>query len=223
LPTVHPIAALSVSLGGETVELLAERALHWPAARTLFVADVHLGKAAAFRAGGVAIPRGATASDLERLSELLARTGAARLVVLGDFLHAPAGRVAALDAAFLQWRSRHAAIEVLLVRGNHDARAGDPGADWSIRVVAERYLAAPFVLCHEPYDPPAGYALCGHVHPGIRIGDGADSARLPCFVLGRKRALLPAFGRLTGLAMVTPRPAERIVVIGGRRLFELPG
>ena len=47
-----------------TVELLAERALHWPAARTLFVADVHLGKAAAFRAGGVAIPRGATANDL---------------------------------------------------------------------------------------------------------------------------------------------------------------
>ena len=44
--------------------LLAERALYWPRAATLFVADVHLGKAAAFRAGGVPLPRGATAADL---------------------------------------------------------------------------------------------------------------------------------------------------------------
>ncbi len=54
--------------GGERVQLYAERALYWPAGRTLFVADVHLGKTAAFRAGGVALPGGATAANLERLS-----------------------------------------------------------------------------------------------------------------------------------------------------------
>ena len=45
------------TLAGEAVELLPERALHWIRERTLFVADVHLGKAAAFRAGGVPVPR----------------------------------------------------------------------------------------------------------------------------------------------------------------------
>jgi hypothetical protein len=35
----------SIRIAGEPVELLAERAVHWPGARTLFVADVHLGKA----------------------------------------------------------------------------------------------------------------------------------------------------------------------------------
>ncbi len=44
--------ALDVVLCDERVQLLADRALYWPRARTLFVADVHLGKAAAFRAGG---------------------------------------------------------------------------------------------------------------------------------------------------------------------------
>jgi metallophosphoesterase superfamily enzyme len=56
----------------------------------------------------------------------------------------------------------------------------------------------------------------------VRIADDRDAARLPCFVLGRRRALLPAFGRLTGLALVAPRPNERIVAIAGTRVFALP-
>ena len=210
-------------LAGEDVLLLAQRALYWPRERTLFVADVHLGKAASFRAGGVPVPRGATASDLARLTALLARTGARRLVVLGDFLHAAAGRVAALDTAFARWRGSHDAIDVTLVRGNHDTRAGDPPDAWRIRVVAAPHPAAPFLLCHEPCEPPTGYALCGHVHPGVRLGGaGHDTVRLPCFVLGRRRALLPAFGRLTGLAIVPALAGEVKVAIAGARLFQLP-
>jgi DNA ligase-associated metallophosphoesterase len=212
-----------IRIAGETVELCAERAVHWPGARTLFVADVHLGKAAAFRAGGVPVPRGATAGDLGRLSALLERTRAERLVVLGDLLHAVAGRVAALDAAFRRWRAGHASLEVMLVRGNHDARAGDPPSTWGIAVVAEPHLLAPFVLCHEPKAPRTGYALCGHVHPGVRIsGDAFESARLPCFVIGQRRMLLPAFGRLTGLALIGATARETIVAIAGSRLFTLP-
>jgi DNA ligase-associated metallophosphoesterase len=215
--------AAVLTLAGETVLLLAARALYWPRARTLFVADVHLGKAAAFRAGGVAIPRGATANDLARLDALIERTAASRLVVLGDFLHAAAGRVPALHAAFMRWRAAHAALSVTLVRGNHDASAGDPPPAWGIAVVPDPHPLAPFVLCHKPATPRTGHALCGHVHPGVRI-DGAahESVRLPCFVLGRRRTLLPAFGRLTGLATVTPVRGETIIAIAGSRLFALP-
>lgn len=215
--------AAVVTLAGETVELLAERALFWPAARTLFVADVHLGKAAALRAGGVAIPRGATANDLARLDALIGRTSASRLTVLGDLLHAAAGRVPALHAAFTRWRAAHAALSITLVRGNHDERAGDPPRSWNIDVVPGPHPLAPFVLCHEPATPRTGHALCGHVHPGARIAGGAhESVRLPCFVLGRRRTLLPAFGRLTGLAIVAPARGETIVAIAGSRLFTLP-
>jgi uncharacterized protein len=215
--------AVVVTLAGETVELLAERALFWPRARTLFVADIHLGKAATFRAGGVAIPRGATANDLARLDALIERTATTRLVVLGDFLHAAAGRVPALHAAFTHWRATHAALSITLVRGNHDVSAGDPPPAWDIAVVPDPHPLAPFVLCHEPATPRTGHALCGHLHPGVRIAGGAhESLRLPCFVLGRRRTLLPAFGRLTGLAMVAPNPGETIVAIAGFRLFALP-
>jgi DNA ligase-associated metallophosphoesterase len=209
-------------IAGERVTLLAERALYWPRERTLFVADVHLGKAATFRAGGVPLPRGATAADLARLARLCAQTATRRLVILGDFLHAKSGRVAALDAAFLQWRAAHDSIDLVLVRGNHDANAGDPPVEWRVACVGEPHPLPPFLACHAPTRPPSGYALCGHVHPGFRVfAPGDKSARLPCFVLGRRHAVLPAFGRLTGLALVTPASDETIVVIAGSRMFAL--
>jgi DNA ligase-associated metallophosphoesterase len=214
--------ALAAVIAGEHVVLHAERALFWPRERSLFVADVHLGKAAAFRAGGVPLPRGSTATDLCRLTRLVVQTNAARLVVLGDFLHAKAGRVESLAHAFTAWRTSHASVDVLLVRGNHDAHAGDPPADWRVTCVDEPHALAPFLACHRLETPPSGYALCGHVHPGIRVASAGESARLPCFVLGRRRAILPAFGRFTGLAEITPAPDERIVAIAGRALFELP-
>src|SRR6478736_3613348 len=213
----------ATALCGEQVELLALRALHWPRERTVFVADVHLGKAAAFRAGGVPLPRGSTAADLARLTRLIERTSAARLVVLGDFLHARAGRVPALSYVFVAWRTRQATTDVVLVRGNHDARAGDPPADWNVRCVDEPYALPPFLACHMTNSPPSGYALCGHLHPGIRIhGSGGETARLPCFVIGNRRAILPAFGRFTGLAEFARDPREMIVVVAGGALFPLP-
>jgi hypothetical protein len=93
-PIASPPALAQAADGSVTATLAGEHVA--PARRallgregTLFVADVHLGKAAAFRAGGVGAAR-RDGNDLARLAALLARTGARRLVVLGDFLHAAA-------------------------------------------------------------------------------------------------------------------------------------
>jgi DNA ligase-associated metallophosphoesterase len=222
-PATHAHASLATRIGGERVTLLAERALAWPREHTLFVADVHLGKAAAFRAGGVPLPRGSTASDLARLTRLIVASGARQLVILGDFLHARAGRVDALDGAFTAWRTQHAHLAITLVRGNHDRHAGDPPAHWNVRCVDDALALPPFLGCHHPVAPPTGYALCGHVHPGVVVrGAGEQTVRLPCFVLGARRAILPAFGRFTGLATPSPLPGDRVVAIAGARLFALP-
>jgi DNA ligase-associated metallophosphoesterase len=218
-----PDDTLTVTLCGEPVVLFAARALFWPRERTLFVADVHLGKGAAFRAGGIPLPRGATAGDLARLDGLVAATAATRLVVLGDFLHAASGRVDALDRAFRDWRVQHPALAILLVRGNHDSHAGDPPASWGVDLANEPHPMVPFLGCHHPAAPPTGYALCGHIHPGVSIGHPAEpSVRMPCFVLGRRRAILPAFGRLTGLAAPPLLAGDNLVAIAGRRLVRLP-
>ena len=218
---------LSATIAGENVLLYAERALYWPAGRTLFVADVHLGKTAAFRAGGVALPGGATAANLSRLARLLTATRAEVLVVLGDFLHAAAGRTMALDRDVGAWRAAHPELAITLVRGNHDDHAGDPPPAWRVDTISGPEPAPPFLLCHEPPEAGAGglfgYALAGHVHPAVRIaGAGQQSERLPCFVLGRHRAILPAFGSFTGSAAQTWARDDAIVAIAGARLFRLP-
>lgn len=204
-----------LELAGEAVRLLPERALFWPGACALVVADLHWGKAAAFRAAGIPIPGGATRDDLERLGTALARTGARRLLVLGDLFHARAGRIATRTLADLRaWRRRLHGIEIQLVRGNHDRHAGDPPADLNINCLDAPAFVPPFVLRHQPAASEAGYTLAGHVHPGIALASpGLFRDRLPCFVVGPRMAVLPAFGSFTGLGMVWPEAEERVFVV----------
>src|SRR5436190_20499208 len=73
-----------VDFAGQSLRLLPDHAVYWPARNTLLVADLHLGKDAAFRTAGVPVPAGSTAKDLSRLSSLIGLSGAQRLVILGD-------------------------------------------------------------------------------------------------------------------------------------------
>ena len=62
---------IETNVQGETLWLLPQRAVYWPRAGALIVADVHFGKAATFRAGGIPVPGGTTAEMLRRLSVAL--------------------------------------------------------------------------------------------------------------------------------------------------------
>ena len=117
-PTVERDAL--VDIAGERIRLLAERAAYWERTRTLLIADPHFGKAAAFRAAGVPVPRGTTTGSLSRLDAALSRTGAARIAFLGDFLHAREGREAETTRVVGEWRCRNGSIDMVLVRGNHE-------------------------------------------------------------------------------------------------------
>lgn len=213
---------LEVELAGERVILLPEHALYRPGSETLLVADPHWGKAAAFRAAGLPVPGGTTSSGLERLSRALERTGARRLVILGDLLHAREGRAPRTLEAVRAWRERHATLSITLVRGNHDRRAGDPPAELGIECCDPPCLSPPFVLDHHPDPSPAGYVLAGHVHPSVTLrGAGRQRKRLPCFHFGARVGLLPAFGDFTGTADVAVLPGDRVYVVAGGDVLEV--
>jgi DNA ligase-associated metallophosphoesterase len=201
-------------IAGEQLALLPERAAYWDRTKTLLVADTHFGKAATFRAAGIPVPRGTTTAALGRLERALARTGASRIVFLGDFLHAREGREAETTRVVGEWRRRTAAVDMLLVRGNHDRHAGDPGPDIDIRSVDGPIVEPPFVFTHTPVASDLGYVLCGHLHPAARLtGPGRESSRLPCFWARPGMMVLPAFGEFTGVANVRAEPDDRVWVI----------
>ena len=206
--------AAVADVAGERLVLLPECAVHWEGRRTLLVADTHFGKAATFRAAGIPVPRGTTTAALERLDAALSHTAATRIVFLGDFLHAREGREPETTRVVGDWRSRNAAIEMLLVRGNHDARAGDPGPEIDIACVDGPVVEPPFVFTHKPAVSDDGYVLCGHIHPGARLtGPGRERAWLPCFWFGQRTAVLPAFGEFTGLGDIAAQPGDRVWVV----------
>lgn len=215
--------ALLWSLAGETVWLLPECALWWPAGSTLFVADLHLGKAATFRARGLPVPSGTTQDNLVRLGQLLQRHGAKRLVLLGDFLHAAEAQSEALQAALAPWRAAHPELELVLVRGNHDHHAGDPPAVLCARVVNEPFLLGPFAACHHPQRHATHSVLAGHVHPAVRLrGLGRDALRLPCFCIEDGLALLPAFGAFTGSHTLGAAPGRQRLAVGAGQVWMVP-
>jgi DNA ligase-associated metallophosphoesterase len=211
-------------VAGERLVLSPKRLAYWPRTHTLLVADPHFGKAAAFRAAGVPVPRGTTTGSLSRLDAALTRTGAARIVFLGDFLHAREGREPETTRVVSEWRRRHASIDMVLVRGNHDKRAGDPGPEIDIRCVDGPVVELPFVFTHKPAVSEEGYVICGHVHPAARLtGPGRESVRLPCFWAGSRTMVLPAFGEFTGVADIEAEPGDRVWVVADGTVVGVSG
>jgi DNA ligase-associated metallophosphoesterase len=207
---------LEIELAGEALVLFPERAIYWPRKQTLLVADTHWGKAAAMRAAAIPIPEGTTAGDLARLTRILRATRAERLVLLGDAIHAREGRAPRTLGAVADWRAMHGGLDILLVRGNHDRRAGDPPGELNIRCVDAPSAEAPFVFQHFPGAAAGGYALAGHLHPAIHLhGRGKQKANLVCFWFTREFGVLPAFGSLTGAAFVERGEGDRVYAIAG--------
>lgn len=204
--------ALTIELAGETVQLLADRALYWPARSRLLIADLHLGKEDSFRHAGIAVPLGSTSEDLERLAALLARCRARALWILGDMLHGPLVDTS-WRAVWQAFQAAHPDLDVVLVRGNHDRSIAAAGL--SIRTVTAPVEEGPFLLCHDaPEDRAATQgrvAIGGHVHPVVRVP--GFHGRFPAFVQSGGRLLLPAFSAFTGGWLVNG-PSGRWV--GGR-------
>lgn len=221
--TADPRGVHAVCLDGEPVHLLPDKALHHPGSHSVFVADVHLGKAATFRARGLPVPAGTTRDNLDRLSALVRAHAARQLVVLGDFMHAAESHTPSVLAALHAWRLDHAALEVLLVRGNHDSHAGDPPASLGIQIVDEPFAVGPFICRHHPQRDPGGHVLAGHIHPAVHLrGMARDGLRLPCFSVEAGLTVLPAFGEFTGGQRWLPEAGRRLYPVGGGRVWALP-
>ena len=210
-----------IILNGEAVLLLPQKALYWPREKMLVIADIHFGKAAAFRAQGIPVPRGTTSQNLAALDELMDLHETAQIVFLGDFLHARASHASATVAAMLAWRLRNPGVRLILVRGNHDLHAGDPAASLGIEMVDEPYAMGAFSFCHHPDIAGNGYVLAGHVHPVYVLSTRLDSLRLPCFLAGKTRMVLPSFGAFTGGFVITPTVGERVYVTSGEAVHSV--
>jgi uncharacterized protein len=222
---------LRIRVAGEDLILHPSGAAFLASHHTLLVADAHFGKAVSFRKLGVPVPSGTTTETLGTLDSALRDTGAKRLVFLGDFLHSKRSHAAGTLATLREWRESQAGLDVTLVRGNHDDRAGDPPPDLRITVVDEPLPLGPFALCHHPDAVAGSYVIAGHWHPCISVsGRAFERLRLPCFWFGddsgalplQAVGVLPAFGSFTGMHRIEPRAGDRIFPVADDVVRAIP-
>lgn len=213
---------LSIVLQGQEMVLYPGGGLYWPLTDTLIVADLHLGKGAAFRNRGQApIPSGSTQATLRKLTGLVTLSGARKILVLGDLWHAREG----CDEETLQslggFLSSHPDLEMVLIEGNHDRRSGCPEEELGV-VRLETLNIGPFEFMHEPRRGKSGYAMAGHVHPAVRLLGGARvSHRFPCLWASEQCAILPAFGEFTGCQVINPGVGDGVWLVTESLVKEL--
>jgi DNA ligase-associated metallophosphoesterase len=210
---------VNISILNQTLALFPDKSVLLPDG-TLIVADLHLGKATAFQAKGLAIPEGDSDADLKRLGTICEQVGATRILINGDLFHSPAGLTPEIERLLETWLFI-IPVPVQLIIGNHDAKLRRlPAALHPIPFTE----AAGFHIVHDPADAPPGRpAICAHWHPVARIADGKrTSLRLPCFLLRDSILVAPSFGTFTGGAIIDRQKGDRVFVAPGDRVIEVP-
>jgi hypothetical protein len=151
--------------------------------RLLVVADYHAGIEAGLRYEGVEL-QSAADERRERLLALLSRTGADRLVVVGDLGHA-IGDPFEDERAELATLCDALDVPVTLVKGNHDGDLEPVLDDFDADVTVTpahgtRIGSVGFVHGHTWPAPDvltADVVCVGHEHPVVRLEDTVGGAR----------------------------------------------
>ncbi len=212
---------------GDGLVLDGRLALHHREQSWLAVADLHFGYEANRRREGALWPMWGMESIEERLRGLVRDYRPATLILVGDVVDG----FAAPEAA-LAWLAslRELCPELVLVEGNHDRGLIRKAFDW-----VPFFETGGFRFEHGHLDAPsssgAGTRVRGHLHPSVRIHDGAGTVlKLPSLVLeeregGRREIILPAFSPWAGGGRHAPRGANRVRewACSPRRVFEVSG
>lgn len=209
---------MNITLQGEELDLLPQKAIFWPSKSVLILSDLHLGKAGHFRKHGIPIPQEVHFDDLNKVTLLIEALAPSKIFFLGDLFHSD------LNAewwVFIDWIQQHRWIEFTLVKGNHDILPDELFTDANLRVVDELELA-PFHFTHIQENHEHLYNLSGHIHPAVRLlGAGKQGVTLPCFHFAERHGLLPAFGNFTGTAVIKPRAKDSVYVIADNTVLDV--
>jgi DNA ligase-associated metallophosphoesterase len=223
---------VSHKLLNQQLWLTTDRTMYWEEERALIVSDLHFGKTGHFRKAGIGVPASVYKEDLQRLIMQIQYFQPVEMIIVGDMFHSRANRELEL---FMKWRLDLPDIAFRLIRGNHDVLQEEWYENAGIQLSPQTLSRNQFHFVHDishQLEKKEGfiknkrgepsYFFSGHIHPGIRIqGAGKQSLCFPCFYFGKKYAVLPAFSRFTGVAMIYPEAEEQVFAIVNRELIRL--
>ena len=206
--------------------LSPERAIYWEDEKALILSDSHFGKTGHFRKSGLPVPQNVFLEDLQRLFNLLQFYKPEKLIVVGDLFHSKSNKEHLL---FEKWRNDFTQLHISLVKGNHDILPKDWYKQISITVFTEELLRInTLAFIHDfahienfPQHEDA-YFFTGHLHPGVAIrGKSRQHLSFPCFYFNEQFAVLPAFSKFSGLALIDKKKTDNVFAIVNDELIKV--
>lgn len=222
---------------GASLCALPDRALWWPERRLLCVADLHLGKSGRLaRSSGSLLPPYETRETLTRLAGLIRTADPVSVICLGDSFDdtEAASELSTEDRTALSVMAR--GRNWIWISGNHD-----PGLDSSDAPFwpgggeqldrrdthLDEYTVGPLKFRHVAVPTESG-EVSAHYHPKCRVAGRGRRVTRACFLIDRKRVILPAFGHYTGGLHCAEHPLSdlmepsAVAVLTGIRAIALP-
>lgn len=176
--------------------LTNQRAMYWPAQNALVLSDLHLGKAAYFRKNGIPLPMQVSLKDINRLDFLIDHYIPEKVIIVGDLVHAGFNRELEL---FIELTAKYPATKFILIKGNHDRFSDKQLMDLGIDEIHNELLIHEILFTHQQPHDFEFHAVSGHIHPGVSVQWATQRMRFPCYIVGEKMIILPAFSTFTGL------------------------
>ena len=217
-------APTSYVLRNQQFWLTAERCLYWQEEGAMIVSDLHFGKTGHFRKAGIPVPPSVYKEDLQRLFQQIQYFQPKELIFVGDLFHSRANLEHEL---FKKWRFDLPLLTMHLVMGNHDLHSKHDHDDLDLFIHEEVLQKSDFSFVHDfqpstLHLPPSTYVISGHLHPGIRLqSNSKQSLRFPCFYFTPTFAVLPAFSRFTGMALIDPKRGDDVYAIVDKSLIQV--
>ncbi len=216
------LSETSIVVNGERLVLDPAGALYWPAEGTVIFADLHFEKGSSLARKGALLPPYDTHETLGRISHVLIRRPAQRVIALGDSFHDRDAAERLDEGARTKLDTHVRQAEWIWIAGNHDPT---PPA-WLGGTVASEIAIGGLTFRHEPLPTAQVGEVAGHLHPCATIVRRGRRLRRRCFVSDGVRVLLPAFGAYAGgldvheLPIATLFPDSFLAyVLGARRVY----
>lgn len=204
--------------------LSASRCIFWEEEKALILSDLHFGKTGHFRKSGIAVPQTVFKEDMQRLTAQVQYFKPRTLIIVGDLFHSHINKE--MDM-FVKWRNDFSALSLQLVIGNHDILEPDWYSNAAIQCHKKQLNMNGFIFTHDMVDcanTKDCYVFSGHIHPSVTIfGTAKQSLRFPCFYFTKTHAVLPAFGRFTGMHSIEPKKGDAVFALVENKVMRVHG
>jgi DNA ligase-associated metallophosphoesterase len=218
-----PNAFVNHTIHNQNFIIHHHRVLFWQEEKALILSDLHIGKTNHFRKSGIVVPTNIIKEDMQRLVDCIQFFKPLKIIIVGDLFHSIENKE---HEWLAKWRNDFAAVEFILVKGNHDI-VDENWYNQNNIALAKNFLQInniTFVHHIEDYknQQEDEYIISGHIHPAVTIkGLGKQSLRFPCFYFTEKYAVLPAFGKFTGTYTVEPKKNEQAFAVVNNSIVEV--